>query len=323
VQIDLAPLSVLGRPRHRPTDGITIYPVERFGNQLFTYAAGLSQARRLGCPLHVSLGFYGPYAPKRNYSFSYGLDVFDNGIERTSSPEADRPIFRGLPPSATGRVLTQTVGRRSGPLVGGVFIERAFTYDPLIEEIPVGTTLLGFFQSWRYFERVADEVRTRMLTIREPSPWYDEMRRTITPGDRSVILNVRRGDYVLPETQAYQGLARRSYYERALDLVRQLGATGTVYLMTDSMDDVLEEFVGMADLVPIRPPRGTEPLEMLGVLAQADALVAGNSTFSWWGGFLGERPGRHVIAPRPWFTVSHLDTRDLLLPGWITLDREH
>jgi hypothetical protein len=81
------------------------------------------------------------------------------------------------------------------------------------------------------------------------------------------------------------------------------------------------KFDGLGQLRPIDPPPGTDPIELLLILARADALVAANSSFSWWGGILGERPDRVVIAPRPWFTAP-VDTTDLLLPGWLTFDRE-
>jgi hypothetical protein len=215
------------------------------------------------------------------------------------------------------------VGRRLSGAVGGVFTEASFAYDARIEQIPIGTTLLGFFQSWRYFESIGDELRERMRCLLDPSPWYREMCRRITPGDGSVILNVRRGEYVLPRIQAVHGLATKEYYRRALGLVRGLGANGPVYVMTDSLDDVLEELADLPDLVPIRPPAGADGCELIALLARADALVVANSSFSWWGGWLGERPGRPVVAPRPWFTDRSVDTHDLIPPGWITLDREH
>jgi hypothetical protein len=58
------------------------------------------------------------------------------------------------------------------------------------------------------------------------------------------------------------------------------------------------------------------------ILSRVDGLVIANSSFSWWAGFIGERPGRVVIAPRPWFTQTKLDTRDLLLPDWLSVDRD-
>ncbi|SFF51260.1 alpha-1,2-fucosyltransferase [Blastococcus tunisiensis] len=308
--------------RARQPDGITIYPVERLGNQLFTYAAGLAQARRLDCPYYVSLGFFGPLRPQRPYGFSYGLDSFDNGLAVPGDEAAHRPILRGLPVMSTADGWQRWVGRRLDGAVGGVFTEASFAYDPRIERIPVGTTLLGFFQSWRYFDSVAEEVRSRMLRLTAPSSWYEEMRGRIRPGDGSIVLNVRRGDYVLPQVQAFHGLATSGYYRRALELLRDLGIDGPVYVMSDAVDDVLAEFTGFPELVPIRPPRGIDAFELIALLARADALVAANSSFSWWGGWLGERPGRPVVVPRPWFTDRSVDTGDLVPPQWLTLGRE-
>jgi hypothetical protein len=202
-------------PRARQPDGITIYPVERLGNQLFIYAAGLAQARRLDCPLYVSLGFYGQWRPPRNYDFPYALDSFDNGLEVPADDAGHRPILRGLPVTAA-MTWQRRIGHRFDGPTAGVFTEASFTYDPRIERIPRGTTLLGFFQSWRYFASVAEEVRSRMLRLRAPSPWYREMCEQLRPGDGSIVLHVRRGDYVQPDKQAYHGLASRTYYGRAM-----------------------------------------------------------------------------------------------------------
>ena len=77
----------------------------------------------------------------------------------------------------------------------------------------------------------------------------------------------------------------------------------SVYLATDSPGVVREEFAGMGELLPIDPPPGCHPFEVVLVLSRFDGLVIANSSFSWWAGFIGERPNRVVIAPRPWFTT--------------------
>jgi hypothetical protein len=84
---------------------------------------------------------------------------------------------------------------------------------------------------------------------------------------------------------------------------------------------VSEEFAGMGEFEWIDPPPGTNPYEVVLVLSRVDALVTANSSFSWWAGYLGKRKGHVVIAPRPWFTQADMDTRDLLPPDWLTLDR--
>jgi hypothetical protein len=304
--------------RWAPEDGVTIYPIERLGNQLFTWAAGLSQARRLGCPLYVSLGFY-RQAPQRSYEYHYSLDSFDSGLVVCDNPAAHNPIFRGLYPMGRAAGLIRRLGSRAP---ANLFVERSFAYDERIEEVRPGVTLLGYFQSWRYFADVLDEVKERLSALVAPSPWYETMCREIAPGGGAIVLHLRRTDYLDPEVRAFHGVATRAYYARALRHLRALGMSGEVYVMSDALEASMAELEGLAELTPIDPPRGTNPIESLLVLARADALVAGNSSFSWWGGVLGERPDRPVIAPRPWFSAP-VDTRDLLLPAWLTLDREH
>jgi Glycosyl transferase family 11 len=304
-------------------DGVTIYPIERFGNQLFIYAAGLSAARGLGVPCYANRGFFGTIGPKRTYSTTYDLDQFDSGLV---IPEEDRfhePVDLGFETfPRLGHVWFNEIAPRVPGSREQVFMESGFPYDPRIEEISPGTTILGFFQSWKYFADIAQEVRDRILTGREPSDWYLAMCKQLTPGSGSIVVNMRRTDYKLGEQRAFHGLATREYYFRALDIMRRLGLDGPVYVASDSLDDAMAEMQGVENLVPIAPPPGVHPIEVLRILARCDGFIAANSTFSWWGGFLGEREDHVVVAPRPWFTATHLDTRDLLPPNWLTLERD-
>ena len=63
------------------------------------------------------------------------------------------------------------------------------------------------------------------------------------------------------------------------------------------------------------------------LISKCEDFVVSNSTFSWWGAWLGRR-GRHpnseyqvggrVIAPVPWYGpgLSHINTDDLYPQGW-------
>jgi hypothetical protein len=308
------------RGRVKP-DGITIYPVERLGNQLFIYAAGLSQARRLGVPLYVNRGFYQLGGPEKLYLKSYDLDRFDSDLLVPEEDDFHQPIIYGDPQSKQGRFWYNHLASKFPAAVAPVFREQAFTFDARIDRIERGTTLSGYFQSWKYFAGVAEEVRERILRPLNPSEWYLSTRETITPGSGSIILNVRLGDYLVPRHFVHHGLVSREYYVRALGNLRRLGMDGPVYVASDSLQMAMTLLEGIADLVPIAPPPDVNPFDVLQLLARFDGLVAANSAFSWWAGFLGEKPGHVVIAPRPWFT-SGIDTRDLLPASWLSLDRE-
>lgn len=297
--------------------------LERLGNQLFMYAAGLAQARRLGVPCYVNLAFYRNRRPTRSFNKSWDLGIFDSDIIVPEGDEFHRRIFRALP-----TVKAATIWRnRIAPVLPfqgpPVFMESSFRYDERIEGIEPGTTIIGMFQAWQYFADIASEIRTRVSTLLRPSDWYTSMVRKLSPGSGAIALNVRRGDYMEPRQRGIQGLAKRGYYERSLRHLRRLGLDGPVFVASDSLEDVLVELKGIADFVPIAPPSEANPLEVMLLLARADGLVAANSSFSWWAGFLGDRPDHVVVAPRPWFTRSDFDTRDLLPRSWLTLDRDN
>jgi hypothetical protein len=303
-------------------DGLTLYPVERLGNQLFAYAAVFAQALRLSIPCYVNKAFFGHVRPERSYNYEYELEVFDNGLIVPAESAYHLPVFLGFPSVPAARWWHNQISPLRLGNKDAVFMERSFAYDARLRDIRPGTTVLGAFQSWRYFDDYADEIRRRMTRLTMPSDWYLEMCEEIQPGKGNIGLHVRRGDYMLPEQLKIQGLATPSYYERALAHLRQLGLDGPVYLTTDAPDLVRREFEGIGKYLEIDPPKGTHPFEVLLVLSRVDGLVIANSSFSWWSGFLGERPGRVVFAPRPWFTRTSLDTRDLLPLDWLCVGRD-
>ncbi len=47
--------------------------------------------------------------------------------------------------------------------------------------------------------------------------------------------------------------------------------------------------------------------------------IIANSSFSWWGAYLGRNPDRVVIAPEKWLETDAYNTRDLIPPSWILL----
>ena len=50
-------------------------------------------------------------------------------------------------------------------------------------------------------------------------------------------------------------------------------------------------------------------------------FVVANSSFSWWGAWLGGDEKSVRIAPRPWFEKLSFDESDLVPNDWIRLDK--
>jgi hypothetical protein len=49
------------------------------------------------------------------------------------------------------------------------------------------------------------------------------------------------------------------------------------------------------------------------LLAMANHYIIANSTFSWWGAYLGYNESKRIIAPRNWYVDMDKNTRNVLL----------
>lgn len=135
----------------------------------------------------------------------------------------------------------------------------------------------------------------------------------IVPIDQ-VAIHVRRGkNPYLPSEPAYSDnpfyvdLFKDGYYERA---------------MTEFPD---EDFVVFSDDIkwckqqPIFSgcefSEGNSDIEDLNYMAGCKGIIMANSSFSWWGAYLGRE--KKVIAPKHWYTDGIERTK--LLPQWKTV----
>ena len=245
----------------------------RLGNQMFQYATLLSLGMKKGIPIGFS------QTPLK--SFDGGDTVFNFQVSRSI---CDSP-------------------RTS------VYEEPSFQFDDSLFDIEDGSDILGYFQSWKYF----DEIRGHLL-------------REFTPNDQGIVdkvekyvrvlkkeetpicaMHIRRGDYV--QKQDYHPLCDISYYKKAMK--SPVVSHMKMVIVTDDKDWARETFPGV--LVSEMDTN----LEDLWLIRSCDGVIMANSSFSWWGAYLG--PNTNVVAPSKWFGNS-INTKDLYHPNWSVIE---
>ncbi|WP_166355370.1 alpha-1,2-fucosyltransferase [Phytoactinopolyspora limicola] len=222
--------------------------------------------------------------------------------------------------------LAMVAAQRASVLRGGplplLVAEQGFGYDSSVRDRVVaggraGTYILGYFQSYRYFEDVAPVVRETVnaYLAEQLTPAGQRLRTDLAADSRTVAVHVRRGDYVTnPVAAAYHGVLGIDFYQRALDTVAKSGHTRRIWF-SDDLPWVRQHLAGPDDeFCPAGVARsaGGE----IALMAACSARIIANSSFSWWAGWLG-REGSRVVAPDQWFAGSGTGTEDLVPTEWV------
>ena len=281
------------------------------GNQMFQYAAGL----RLACARETKLKLdlspleeAGCKTPR-----TYALGVFQ--IRAEVADAADRRAF-STERSFLGRLAQRFGGAAGRDRSSDAAIERHFHFDDEVASLPDGSWLRGYWQSQRYFDDADADVRRDFAFAQPPAGHNAALLREIQ-GKNSVSVHVRRGDYVEdPTTNATHGVCDLDYYRRAIALLTEKTSEPEFFLFSDDPEWTRAN-LGFAQPATVVDHNGPDAgHEDLRLMSQCSHHIIANSSFSWWGAWLGTGSDRIVVAPKQWFRDDTRDTRDLIPEGW-------
>ena len=266
------------------------------GNQLFQYAAARALAARHNTGVLLDLSEL-PKTPKPHCI--YGLNAFN--LNRDCGP------MLGF-----------------GTIDGPLYVEKSLRYDPDLLSQPDGTTLIGFWQSWKYLEPIKD-ILLRELTLRSPrSDTYKACAAQILETPNSVAVHFRRRDAVDGSPGAmFHGTPGTDYYGPAIFdyMWNQLDCEHPNFF-TFSDDIQWVKKYGFNSERSVHAIKGCTPAEDLSLMSLCRHAIIANSSFSFWGAWLGPTSAqRPVIAPSRWYNdaKAQSETGDLCPPSWICL----
>lgn len=275
------------------------------GNQLFQYAFGTQLAAQHETELVLDLSSYA-HKPAHGYL----LDSLSIGARELRHDERDR-----IP----GRYRN---GKRSIlqvlSLGGNEFRrlrERPFGFSEKYMKAPNNSYLVGYWQSERFFRDATCNVRTQF------QPSVPLSFETLKIRDRmlnssSIAIHVRRGDYITTQPMAARNLSV-NYYKECIASQLEWRPESEVYVFSNDIAWCRQNLDLPCPVHFVEHTNTVTAYEDLWLMTAAECMVIANSTFSWWGAYLSERPNRSVYAPRSWFHSNTMDDQFLSCQDWI------
>lgn len=279
---------------------IRVIVQERTGNQLFQYAVGRHLAIKNNTSLCLDTWYYG-LRRKREFS----LSRFNISARLSAT----------IPSFLFKRVCKKPLWAfASAPIY---VCQRDHRFRPEVLSLPSSCTIMGGFQSEKYFKPIAGTLR-RELTLKDYAltPETVAMQRRIM-NTESVSVHVRRGDYV--KARRYN-VCTLKYYQRAVQYMRERSKKPVFYIFSDDLAHCASWFSG-ADIVFVDIEQSKmDSLNDLHLMSICTHNIIANSTFSWWGAWMNRNPGKLVICPNVWLNAENVPIEEKVCDGWIRMD---
>jgi hypothetical protein len=283
------------------------------GNQMFQYAAGLALSMLNKTELRSDLSWFKYDRAHNGFELS---DVFRINIEEATF--ADISNILGLCKYNRLRNLLQNNNLSwFRPLRYG--FEPHFNYWEEFTRLPKAVYLEGYWQSDRYFHDYADTVRNRFQFDMPVDSSNIQAMRTITSCE-SVSIHVRRGDYFSNSVnQSVHGVCLKSYYKRAMSMIIRNIPSAKFFIFSDDPDWAENHFSDAQHFFIIRHNAGNKSYRDMQLMSLCRHHITANSSFSWWGAWLGEYANGWIISPKEWFLDESINISDLHCSKWIKL----
>lgn len=284
------------------------------GNQMFIYAA----ARRLAVvnDAELALDMLNGFS-RDGYGRFYQLDWFALDARRATPWECLQP-FNRFRRKISSRLYKDT------PFSDSPFIkQKGVEYAPelLDTRISRDTYLEGYWQGEGYFADIDDIIRQDFRFVKPMGHANDQLAKKMS-GGKAVAVHVRF--FSAPGTEKSDN-ATISYYNNARAEIEKHIEDPHFYIFSDRPEaacDMLNLPPRSFTLVDQNASDEMAPCDMW-LMTQCRHFIIANSTFSWWGAWLGGADDKVVVAPAPVTDIvgkyASWGFKELLPSAWKTV----
>ena len=265
------------------------------GNQMFQYALGRALSLRFGCALKADTS---AFAAQRNaeHPRPYLLPLFPLTL-----PEATQQELLPFQEKLYQKIWRKLVGRRI--YAKNYIREPHYSYWDGIRSINAPAMLDGYWQSERYFLDCAEQIKKDFTFPPLPDASLF-MAEKIINSPQAVAVHVRRGDYLFQDNHALHGTCNRQFYKTSLQYIqKQISLPLEIFLFSDDIAWCKNNFdpCGLT-IIFVDLHSESQGYYAMHLMSLCKHYIIANSSFSWWGAWLGEQKESVICAPAVWFS---------------------
>lgn len=176
----------------------------------------------------------------------------------------------------------------------------------------------GCWQCYPYVEACAEELRQQFRFDETKLSKKSKNILDVISNRCTVSIHIRRGDYLKGNNEwLYGGICTIAYYQAAMLQLEEKLREKPYYFFFSDEPDWVKKYFNLPNSRIIDWNQKEESWQDLCLMAACRHHIIANSSFSWWGAWLGQHEGTLTIAPDVWYNTTH--TPDLLPTEWIRI----
>lgn len=289
------------------------------GNQMFQYAAGKALAERLHQSLYLDLSWF--QNPGASTPRDFSLSHFKAITDKIATPEEIRFFF----PETIWKRIQRRLFIHSILKPKMVFLDE--TKHSYINRMPklnksMNIHMTGYWQSEFYFRDSSTTIRS-LFSLEPPTDSKNrELFEKLNSGNHYISLHIRRGDYITnPVAAARLGnICSKEYYQSAINRLLDQIPNAHFIIFSDEPDWVVKNFPLPLHFTVVDWNSQENSYRDLQLMSQCSHHILANSSFSWWGAWLGRNKNKTVIAPARWWQIKNPLRDQFIVPeNWIRL----
>jgi hypothetical protein len=299
---------------------LTVYCQGGLGNQLFQFIIGYILARKNKMKLRINIEKFNSYDRK------FELDNFPE-IKKLYIPKIRNynilsKIFFYLYPKF---IKILKILRIYKCINYFYFLDKKeFEKSPFIfnknllqEKITKNITIIGYFQSEKYFSNYR-KIVLKLFKFPKLNNKLVHDYLNLIRNKNSVAIHIRRGDYLSnPKANYFHGVLGANYYKKSIRYVSKRVRNPIFFIFSDDIELVKKTFPFLINKKYIFTETKSS-INDLHLMSNCKHFIIANSSFSWWAAWLSTNKNKIVCAPKKWVKAKIL-TPDIMPENWVKI----